>query len=213
MLFSLPVYFEGLGIGAGLIIAIGAQNAFVLKQGLRRNHVFLTALTCSCIDLFLISLGVLGLGRILEGKPLLLIIAGICGALFLAWFGLNSLLKVFKNESQVEGENGANAGLRATVLALLGFSLLNPHVYLDTVIMLGSIGARHAAGERPSFILGAASASFLWFFGLAYGARILTPLFKKPITWKILDAIIAAVMWFITAQLVIFVIGQFHTIR
>jgi L-lysine exporter family protein LysE/ArgO len=212
MLFSLSVYFEGLGIGAGLIIAIGAQNAFVLKQGIRKNHEFITALTCACIDLILISLGVLGLGKVLEGKPVLLIAAGICGALFLSWFGLKSVLKVFRNESQAEAESGADTGLRATILALLGFSLLNPHVYLDTVILLGSIGARHASSERPSFILGAASASFLWFFGLAYGARILTPLFKKSITWKVLDAAIALVMWFITAQLVIFVVGQFRGI-
>ncbi len=202
---SLPVYFEGLGLGASLIIAIGAQNAFVLRQGLRRQHVFITALICTLCDLTLITLGVMGLGAFIEHAPILLDLTKWGGAAFLFFYGFRSFRSALKPET-LNTENYADkeaVTLRSTILAVLAFSLLNPHVYLDTVILLGGIGARHPLNQRPSFILGASTASLLWFFGLAYGAALLTPLFRKPITWRLLDIFVGCVMWLIAIRLLV----------
>jgi L-lysine exporter family protein LysE/ArgO len=200
---SLPVFLEGMGLGATLIIAIGAQNAFVLKQGLLRRHVFITALVCTLCDAALISLGVAGLGAVIERAPILLTVTTWGGAAFLFFYGLRSFRNAFKRETLEAGpEPDQDAeSMRRTVLSVLAFSLLNPHVYLDTVVLLGGIGARHPAEARASFILGACSASTLWFFGLAYGSALLTPLFRKPVTWRVLDVLIGAVMWLIAARL------------
>lgn len=208
MQFDFSVYGEGLSLGLGLIIAIGAQNAFVLKQGIKRRYVFVTALICTLIDAALIASGVLGLGAIINGAPLLLFVVTAAGTLFLAWYGTKSFVAVFNPAVLTDdmGDETKGGSLRSTVLALLAFSLLNPHVYLDTVIMVGGIGSRHPATQRPSFILGAASASAIWFFGLAYGARFLAPLFKKRITWRILDFAIGCVMLFIAAKLGVYAI-------
>jgi Lysine efflux permease len=208
MQFDPSVYFEGLTLGLGLIIAIGAQNAFVLKQGIKRRYVFLTALTCTLIDAILISAGVLGLGAIINGTPILLLAVTAAGTAFLLWFAIKSFAAVASPTVLTDemGDEEKGASLRSTLLALLAFSLLNPHVYLDTVIMVGGIGARHPSPQRPSFVMGAASASAIWFFGLAYGAGFLAPLFKKKITWRILDAAIGCVMLFIAAKLVIFAV-------
>jgi L-lysine exporter family protein LysE/ArgO len=210
MQFDFRVYGEGLSLGLGLIIAIGAQNAFVLKQGIARRYVFATALICSCIDGILITAGVLGLGAIINGTPLLLFAVTAAGTAFLLWYGVKSFVAVFNPAVFADdmGEEGKGGSLRSTLLALLAFSLLNPHVYLDTVIMVGGIGARHPAAQRPSFVLGAASASAIWFFGLAYGAGFLAPLFKKKITWRVLDFAIGCVMLFIAAKLGIFAVHE-----
>jgi L-lysine exporter family protein LysE/ArgO len=201
---SLPVFLEGMGLGASLIVAIGAQNAFVLKQGLLRQHVFVTALICSLCDVALISLGVAGLGAVIERAPVLLTVTTWGGAAFLFLYGLRSFRNAFKRQSLEAEESAAQeaSSLRKTVLAVLAFSLLNPHVYLDTVVLLGGLGARHPDAERSSFILGASAASLLWFFGLAYGSALLTPLFRKPLTWRILDILIGGVMWLIAARLI-----------
>jgi L-lysine exporter family protein LysE/ArgO len=201
---SLPVFLEGMGLGASLIVAIGAQNAFVLKQGLLRQHVFVTALICSLCDVALISLGVAGLGAVIERAPVLLTVTTWGGAAFLFLYGLRSFRNAFKRQSLEAEESAAQeaSSLRKTVLAVLAFSLLNPHVYLDTVVLLGGLGARHPDTERSSFILGASAASLLWFFGLAYGSALLTPLFRKPLTWRILDILIGGVMWLIAARLI-----------
>jgi len=202
---SLSAYIEGLGLGASLIIAIGAQNAFVLRQGLRRQHMFITALICTICDVTLISLGVAGLGTLVKNAPVLLSVTTWGGATFLFFYGLRS----FRNALKAESMNTENylseegATVRAAVFAVLAFSLLNPHVYLDTVILLGGIGARHPAQEHVSFVLGASTASLLWFFGLAYGAALLAPLFRKPITWRLLDILVGGVMWIIAARLLI----------
>jgi len=197
-------FLEGFGLGATLIIAIGAQNAFVLRQGLLRRHVFITALICFLCDVTLITLGVAGLGVVIEAAPVLLQIMTWGGAGFLFIYGLRSFRNALKPQS-LDTDNFSDKkvlSLRGTVLSVLAFSLLNPHVYLDTVILLGGLGARHPAAERPSFILGASTASMLWFFGLAYGASLLTPLFRKPITWRVLDVLIGCVMWLIAIQLI-----------
>jgi L-lysine exporter family protein LysE/ArgO len=202
----IATYLEGFGLGATLIIAIGAQNAFVLRQGLLRQHVFITALICFLCDVTLITLGVAGLGAVIEAAPVLLKIMTWGGATFLFIYGLRSFRNAFKPQ-KLEAENYSDkpaTSVRSTVFAVLAFSLLNPHVYLDTVILLGGLGARHPAAERPSFILGATTASLIWFFGLAYGASLLTPLFRKPVTWRVLDVLIGCVMWLIAARLVFY---------
>ena len=141
--FSLNTFLEGLSIGASLIIAIGAQNAFVLKQGILRNYVFITALICSLIDVALITAGVFGLGAIITRIPILMIIATIGGSLFLIIYGVRSFISVSKPKTLDDTVVSKSPGdLRATILTLLAFSFLNPHVYLDTVVLLGGIGAR-----------------------------------------------------------------------
>ena len=208
MQFFPSVYFEGLSLGLGLIIAIGAQNAFVLKQGIRKRFVFATATMCTFIDAALITAGVLGLGAVINGTLWLLFTVTAAGALFLLWYGVKSFVAAFNPKILTDDVNGEGAGssLRTTVLVVLALSFLNPHVYLDTVIMVGGIGARHPTPQRPSFILGAASASAIWFFSLAYGAGFLAPLFKKKVTWRILDFAIACVMFFILVKLLIFAV-------
>ena len=205
--FSSNTFLEGLSIGASLIIAIGAQNAFVLKQGILRKYVFITALICSLIDGALITAGVFGLGAIITRIPILMIVATIGGSLFLIVYGIRSLISVYKPKILNDAVVPKGLGdLHATILTLLAFSFLNPHVYLDTVVLLGGIGARHPQAQRLSFVTGAASASVIWFFGLAYGSSILTPLFKKKLTWRILDFIIGCIMLFIAFKLIQFAV-------
>jgi len=201
------IYFaalEGLGLGAGLIIAIGAQNAYVLRQGLRRQHVFAVAGVCFLIDCALIALGAGGFAGLLRAVPSLPGIAAWGGALFLAAYSLRAFHAALKPGSLDDAEaTTTGTGLRAAVLTALALSLLNPHVYLDTVILLGGIAARYAAETRIAFALGAMAASGLWFYGIGYGARILAPLFSSPRAWRLLDAFVGCVMAAIAASLVI----------
>lgn len=201
--FCVAPFVEGCGTGAGLIIAIGAQNAFVLKQGILKNHVFLTALTCALIDALLISVGVGGFGVLLTSNTLLLTIARWGGAAFLGYYGFRSFRSVFKSESLKLDSKSEHLSLKMALGTALALSLLNPHVYLDTVILLGSIGAQFPASERVFFAWGAMLASFVWFFGLGYGAAYLGPLFQKPLAWKILDFIIGCIMWAIALSLLL----------
>lgn len=202
--FCVTSYLEGCATGAGLIIAIGAQNAFVLKQGILKNHVFITALICSLIDAILISIGVGGFGALLATNVLLLSLAKWGGAVFLIYYGFRSFRAVFKSESLHLERGSERPGLKVTLLTALALSLLNPHVYLDTVVLLGSIGAQFSGSQRLFFALGAMTASFAWFFTMGYGARYLAPLFQRPIAWKILDFLIGCVMWTIAFSLVFF---------
>jgi L-lysine exporter family protein LysE/ArgO len=202
--FSFAPYLQGLGLGAGLIIAIGAQNAYVLRQGLLRQHVFAIASICTLCDMILISLGVGGLGALISGAPLWLNLAAWGGAAFLLAYGARSFHSALHPSTLDAGENSPSpAGRREAVLAALAFSLLNPHVYLDTVVLVGSIGAQHPLPERPFFAMGAMTASVLWFYGLAYGAAWLAPLFRRPAAWRILDFVIGGIMWAIAASLII----------
>ncbi len=198
---NLLASLEGFGLGASLIIAIGAQNAFVLRQGLKRRHVFLSAAFCSVSDLLLISAGVFGLGALLRKAVWFLTVMTWGGAAFLAWYGAKAALRALKPETLEAGKEEA-LPIAAVVATLAAFTFLNPHVYLDTVLLLGGLGARHPAAEQPWFVLGASLASVAWFFGLAYGARLLAPLFKRPVTWRVLDALIAAVMFLLAGGLV-----------
>jgi len=201
--FCAAPFLEGCGTGAGLIIAIGAQNAFVLKQGLLKNHVFATAIVCSLIDAALIALGVGGFGAILTSNLFLLSAARWGGAAFLFYYGFRSFRAVFKAESLRLDGSRDRPDLKMTLVTALVLSLLNPHVYLDTVVLLGSIGAQFPASERLFFALGAMLSSFIWFFTMGYGARYLAPLFQKPVAWKVLDFLIGCIMWGIALSLLL----------
>ena len=168
---NISIVGEGFGIGAGLIIAIGAQNAFVLKKGIMKQHVFITAFTCSMIDIILILLGSRGLGSVINSNPVLMLPATLFGAIFLSIYGMKSFIAVFKSKN-LNSEEGSSDGetLKGTIITILALTVLNPHVYLDTVVLLGSIGARYPLYDRYNFTLGACLASLTWFFGLAYGA-------------------------------------------
>lgn len=201
--FSFGPFLQGFGLGAGLIIAIGAQNAFVLQQGLRRQHVFATAAICALCDAALILLGVAGLGAVITQSAHLTAVATWGGAAFLFVYGARSFWSALR-PGTLDAEQSTLPGstLRATLLAVLGVSLLNPHVYLDTVVLVGSVGGRYPAGDRVAFAAGAMTASCLWFFGLAYGAARLAPLFRRPLAWRLLDLGVGAIMWAIAASLV-----------
>ncbi|NDD25417.1 MAG: amino acid transporter [Actinobacteria bacterium] len=188
--------------GLSLIVAIGAQNAFVLRQGLARSNVFLVVLICSVSDALLIALGVLGLGTAIESLPVLLEVVRWFGVCYLIWFGISSLRRAFKAESLSASSNSA-ASIKQAVLTTLSLTFLNPHVYLDTVIFVG--GLSHQFGDQAFvFAVGAMTASFVWFFSLGFGASRLSPLMSKPVFWKILDIFIALVMFTIAISLALF---------
>jgi L-lysine exporter family protein LysE/ArgO len=184
-----------------LIVAIGAQNAFVLRQGLMRRFVFTCAFICTACDAVLIAAGVSGMGQLIAAHPTLLGIAKWGGALFLFVYGLRSAWAATKQSGLVVAADVAPSHA-AVIASAFGFSLLNPHVYLDTVILLGAVGGQQAADGRLAFALGAMSASAVWFFGLGYGARLLAPLFARPVAWRVLDGLIAVVMWAIAYSLI-----------
>ncbi|MHB1342019.1 MAG: LysE/ArgO family amino acid transporter [Coriobacteriia bacterium] len=204
MTANLAVAASGFALGASLIIAIGAQNAFVLRQGLLRHHVFPVAATCALIDAALISLGAGGFGRLVSAHPTATAIAAWGGVAFLAIYGGRSFLAALKPSALRAEDNATSAAssLGTVLAATLAVSLLNPHVYLDTVVLLGSIAAQYPAPSRLFFALGAMSASGVWFFSLAYGARLLAPLFERPIAWRVLDVVVGIVMWWVAGSLV-----------
>jgi len=190
----LPAYLQGLGLGAGLIIAIGAQNAHVLRMGLKRQHIALTVGVCILCDVVLIAAGVAGMGAVIGRNPALLALARWGGAGFLAWYGVRAWRSAWASGAlAAEGGPAALDPRQALTLAVT-LSLLNPHVYLDTVVLLGSIGGQQAGAGRLWFALGAMSASVAWFLALGFGARVLSPLFRRPMAWRALDGLVGAVM-------------------
>lgn len=192
----------GLGLGLSLIVAIGAQNAFVLRQGLRREHVLVVVAICALSDAILIALGVAGLGALIEQAEWLLVVVRIAGAAFLTWYGVRSALRAVRPGTLDADPAGSPISLKAAVLTVLALTWLNPHVYLDTVVLLGSIGATHG-DDRWWFALGAAIGSVLWFGLLGFGSRLLRPLFARPASWRVLDALIAVVMVAIAVSLIV----------
>lgn len=195
-------FIQGMGIGGSLIIAVGAQNAFVLKQGIKRAYPLPIALLCSVIDALMITAGVAGLGHIIEAFPTIKHVASFGGAAFLLWYGTNALKASFVAKG-IEMEQTQNADtLRTAMLTTLGISLLNPHLYLDTVVLLGSISTQFDDMHRPWFGAGAVLASFIWFFGLSFGARLLAPIFTRPAAWRYLDRVIWLTMWSIAAAII-----------
>lgn len=196
----LPSYFNGVGLSLSLIAAIGAQNAFVLRQGLRREHVGVMVLFCAGVDALLMAAGVLGMAALIAANPSLAISLTLAGALFLAWYGVMALRRAWGSHSLRAG-HGAGLTRRQALLQLAGFTLLNPHVYLDTVLLVGSIGAQQVGAAKSFFVGGAASGSVLWFAGLGYGARWMAPWFAQPRAWQVLDGLIGLTMLGLAAML------------
>lgn len=193
-------YVNGLLVAAGLIMAIGTQNAFVLAQSLRREHHLPVAALCVICDALLVAAGVFGLATVLAHNPTLLAVARWGGAVFLIWYGSQALRRAFSKQSLEQGENQTVRSLRAVMLSALAVTLLNPHVYLDTVLLIGSLGAQQT--EPGAYVVGAASASLLWFFTLALGAAWLAPWLARPSTWRILDLLVAVMMFTVAIQLI-----------
>ncbi|HPF78144.1 MAG TPA: LysE/ArgO family amino acid transporter [Alphaproteobacteria bacterium] len=200
------IFFKGLALGASLIVAIGLQNAFVLRQGIKNRHIFASALTASLVDVALIGAGVLGFGYLIEQHPDLIQWITWGGAAFLFFYGLKSFLSAMKPENlDDDSAKGMmkQGSVKETVLILLGISFLNPHVYLDTVVLIGGLSASYGNIGKYWFGGGAMVASFIWFFTLGYGARLLSPLFAKPKAWQILDILIGITMWGIALSLIL----------
>lgn len=193
-------FFKGFATSGALIVAIGAQNAFVLRQGIKREHVLAVVLVCAVSDALLITLGIAGLGVLVQRNPVLLTLTRYGGAAFLIVYGVLAARRALRNESMTAAAD-APLGLRAAIVTCLAFTYLNPHCWLDTVVLLGSIASQQPEGARAWFGIGAISASFAWFFALGYGARALRGVFARPVAWKLLDALIALVMWGIAASL------------
>jgi len=190
----------GFALGFSLILAIGAQNAFVLRQGLRREHVFALCLTCAVSDAILIAAGVAGFGALAQAAPWFETVMRYGGAVFLICYALRSFYSAWQGGAVMEVDGGRRASLRVTLLTVLAFTWLNPHVYLDTVVLIGSISAQY--DDRLSFAIGAMVSSFVFFFSLGYGASILTPVFARPRAWQVLDVVIGVVMLGIALKLV-----------
>ena len=199
---ALLAAIAGLGFGLSLIIAIGAQNAFVLRQGLRREHVLVVVAICALSDAVLIAVGVGGLGTLVQLAPWLLTVVRIAGAAFLLVYGLLAARRAFRPAALITDDAGRSTPLLATVGTVLALTWLNPHVYLDTVVLLGSVAGTHG-DDRWWFGLGAAIGSILWFSALGFGARLLRPLFAKPMAWRVLDVIIAIVMIALAVSLLV----------
>jgi L-lysine exporter family protein LysE/ArgO len=195
-------FLTGLLLGGSLIIAIGSQNAYVLKQGLIKSHVFLICLICALSDALLITLGTSGVGAIIEKNPEWLKAVTWFGAAYLIAFALTSFRAAFSGETLQTASNNTSQNTKTIVSTVLALTFLNPHVYLDTVLLIGSIASPYSDGDKLNFTLGAVSASFIWFFGLGYGARFLSPLFSKPKAWKILNILIGIVMLGIAYSLI-----------
>ena len=188
----------GFFLGISLIVAIGSQNAFVLRQGILGQHVFFIAIFCSISDALLIILGVVGISYflndfILENSK---IIFGFA-ATWLFTYGIIRIRSALRPNSVIIENNSKPNTLMNSIFVVSVFTFANPHVYLDTVILIGSISQQFTDLDRLYFILGACSASFVWFFGIAYGAKLLTPIMQKPFHWRILDSIIALIMFII----------------
>ncbi len=198
MIALIPGFFTGLS----LIVAIGAQNAFVIRQGLAKSYVFLVVIICAVIDALLIALGIAGLGALITATPWLLEFIRWFGVAYLTWFGLKSFRRAFsKQQMDLSGSTSDTA--KKVAASVLGFTLLNPHVYLDTVILVGSIGNQFG-DQRWWFGLGAMAASFVWFFGLGYGAKAASRFMTKPVFWRVLDTAIGVVMFSIAILLAVF---------
>ena len=196
-------FLQGFGTGGGLIVAIGAQNAFVLSQGIRKNHPVIVALLCIGCDALFISLGVAGVGRAISANSVLSDWTAIGGAVFLTFYGFGALHSAVRGGSiEMDDRDRQSGSLGKTMMATLAVTLLNPHFYLDTVFLLGGISSRFPGESRWIFWAGAVLASTVWFVCLTLGGRLLAPIFRKTISWRILDSLVCLVMWSIAWSLV-----------
>jgi L-lysine exporter family protein LysE/ArgO len=202
MTSGISPFLTGFALSAALIMAIGAQNLFVLRQGVRREHVGPIVLFCGSADALLIVLGVSGVGAFLSAAPQLTRLLAVGGAAFLGWCGLKALQRTAAAGAiPVAAAGGLTLG--RAIAATAGFTLLNPHVYLDTLLLMGAAGSAQPADSRLPFVAGAVCASFAWFGGLGYGARILAPLFTRPVAWRVLDALVGVTMLTLAASLIV----------
>ncbi|SMB95802.1 LysE/ArgO family amino acid transporter [Deinococcus hopiensis] len=198
----MPPFLRGLTLGLSLIVAIGPQNAFVLRQGLTRQYAFLAALVCSLADSLLITFGVLGVGALLARHSALTVLGTLAGASFLLWYGWRAF-QAARTPGALEAEGQSVTTPSTLVATAAAFSLLNPHALLDTVVLIGGASASLDAVGRQAFLVGTILASWLWFFGLALAGRQLAPLMRNPRAWQVLDVLIGVMMWAIAAGLVL----------
>jgi L-lysine exporter family protein LysE/ArgO len=199
---AVSVFFMGFALSAALILAIGAQNLFVLRQALRREHIGAIVLFCGSADALLIAIGVAGVGALLAVLPQLATLLMLAGAVFLGWYGISAWWRMATPGTMAVASSGGLT-LGRTLAATAGFTFLNPHVYLDTVMLMGTAGSAQPAMLRPFFVAGAATASFTWFAALGYGARLLAPLFARPGAWRVLDALVGATMLALAGSLLL----------
>jgi L-lysine exporter family protein LysE/ArgO len=197
----ITAFANGLFMSLVLIVAIGAQNAYVLRQGLRREHVSAVVLFCATSDAVLIGAGVAGMAQALKGRPVLATVLAGLGAAFLCAYGLRALWRSRQPGALQAAAQGSSLSRAAVVAQAAGFTLLNPHVYLDTVLLVGSAGAQYAGPLKLWFVAGASVASALWFTALGFGARLLAPVFARPRAWQMLDALIGGTMLVLAAML------------
>ena len=200
---SLQAYATGLSLGLSLIVAIGAQNAFVLRQGLSGAHVALVVGVCVLLDVALMSAGVGGVSTVLNRSPWTLDAVALAGAGFLGWYGFGAAQRAWRGESLVAASSATAGSARRVLAQTLAVSLLNPHVYLDTVLLVGTVGAQQPHGLRLAFLAGACSASLGWFVSLGFGARLMAPVFARPAAWRVLDAFVALLMWTLATTLLL----------
>jgi len=191
----------GFALGLSLILAIGAQNAFVLRQGLRGAHVFAVCLTCALSDAVLIAVGVAGFAVVSEALPGIAPAMRWGGAAFLLVYGGLSFKSAFGPAAALEPAEAGAGALSRALLTCLALTWLNPHVYLDTVLLLGSVSTNYA-GQQLAFGIGACTSSFVFFFSLGYGARLLRPVFARPVSWRVLEIVVGITMWAIAAKLI-----------
>ena len=194
-MFSQQVFLQGLGLGASLIMAIGAQNAHVIRTGVRGQHVLATVAACIAVDVLLIGLGIAGLGALVEASPTLMAMARYGGAAFLVWYGWRCWTSSLRGGASLAASPDEKAQTLGRALAtVLALSLLNPHVYLDTVVLLGAVGSSLAGDARLSFALGAMTASVLWFSALGLGARRFATVLGRPAVWRAIEALTGTLM-------------------
>lgn len=198
----MTTYVAGLATSAGLIVAIGAQNAWVLRLGLIRNHVGIAVIVCILADVTLAMIGIAGLGSMITARPALLQVITLIGAAYLCVLGLAAFRRAVRPDA-LAAATGSAHGRRGVLLGTLGVTLLNPHVYLDTVVLIGSLAATHGSAGRWVFGAGAITASVLWFAGLGFGAARAAPWLARPVTWRLVEAGIGLVMFALAAMLVI----------
>ena len=194
-------YLQGFAIGLSLIVAIGAQNAFVLKQGLKKQAVFWVCFVCALSDSILVVLGITGFATVIQLYPELVGFAKWAGAVFLLWYGLQHAIQAFKSNQSLHAGSQNEIKLSKIIIVCLALTWLNPHVYLDTVVLIGSISTQFEQ-TKLYFALGVITASWFFFFSLGYGARVLIPVFANPKAWKVLDGVIALIMWSIAISLI-----------
>lgn len=199
VIINITDYSSGFLLGLSLIITIGSQNAFVLKQGLKREHIFFVCLFCAVSDALLISAGIGGFGAVTVRYPQVVNSAKVAGVLFLLGYGLQSLYASVRSSHALTVDGQVVTSLKKALLLCFGFTWLNPHVYLDTLVLVGMVST--GASSKLAFAAGAVSASFFFFFALGYGARLLKPLFAKPKAWNILDALVGILMLYLAWHL------------